>query len=109
MLSASAALDTIASAVTPAQAGAQLLFIATPPLGSSEFFHVIMAKPYDAVIFDLDGTLMDTAGEIATALERTFRELGFPTIPKHVVETLIGRGVPMLIERALLKVGATHE
>ena len=68
-----------------------------------------MAKPYDAVIFDLDGTLMDTAGEIATALERTFRELGFPTIPKHVVETLIGRGVPMLIERALLKVGATHE
>ena len=68
-----------------------------------------MAKTFEAVIFDLDGTLMDTAGEIAIALERTFNELGFATLPKPVVETLIGRGVPMLIERALVKVGATHE
>ncbi|HYC38514.1 MAG TPA: phosphoglycolate phosphatase [Usitatibacter sp.] len=67
-----------------------------------------MAKTFTAVIFDLDGTLMDTSGEIATALERTFVELQLPVVPKAVVETLIGRGVPMLIERALAKVGASH-
>ena len=59
-----------------------------------------------AVIFDLDGTLMDTAGEIATALERTFGEMGLPALSKASVEALIGRGIPSLVERALVQVGA---
>jgi phosphoglycolate phosphatase len=67
----------------------------------------IIANSLRAVIFDLDGTLMDTAGEIATALERTFGELGLPALPKKSVEALIGRGVPSLVERALAQVGAT--
>src|SRR5687768_5044333 len=37
MLSASAALDTIASAVTPAKAGAQFLFIDLSPLGFHDY------------------------------------------------------------------------
>ncbi len=66
-----------------------------------------MANSIRAVIFDLDGTLMDTAGEIATALERTFGELGLPALTKKAVEALIGRGVPSLVERALAQAGAT--
>lgn len=65
-----------------------------------------MANSFRAVIFDLDGTLMDTAGEIATALERTFGELGLQALSKKSVEALIGRGVPSLVERALAQAGA---
>lgn len=66
----------------------------------------IISKSIEAVIFDLDGTLIDTAAEISLALERTFGELGLPTVPAKKVETLIGRGVPSLVERALAHVGA---
>jgi phosphoglycolate phosphatase len=68
---------------------------------------VIITKSIRAVIFDLDGTLIDTAGEIATALERTFAELGLATLPKKAVEALIGRGVPSMVERALAQVNGT--
>jgi phosphoglycolate phosphatase len=54
-----------------------------------------------AVIFDLDGTLVDSAGEIAVALNRTLAELERAPIPKKDVEALIGRGVRVLVERAL--------
>lgn len=66
----------------------------------------IIPKSLRAVIFDLDGTLVDSAGEIAVALERTFRERGLPPLAKEKVETLIGRGVVVLVERALADVGA---
>jgi phosphoglycolate phosphatase len=59
-----------------------------------------------AVIFDLDGTLVDTASEIAVALNRTFAELGLRALPGKGVENLIGRGVRSMVERALAQVGA---
>lgn len=68
-----------------------------------------MSNSIQAVIFDLDGTLIDTAGEIATALELTFSELGLAKVPRHVVETLIGKGVVSLVERALVFVATTHQ
>ena len=64
------------------------------------------AKPIRAVIFDLDGTLVDSAGEIAAALDAALFELGLPSIAKEKVETLIGRGVRVLVERALEHLGA---
>jgi phosphoglycolate phosphatase len=57
-----------------------------------------------AVILDLDGTLVDTAGEIAAALNRTLEELGLAGLPPKSVEALIGRGVRSLVERALQQV-----
>jgi len=54
-----------------------------------------------AVIFDLDGTLVDSAGEIALALARTFESLGLRPIAEVDVARMIGRGVRVLIERAL--------
>ena len=64
------------------------------------------ACPIRAVIFDLDGTLIDTAGEIALALERTFVELGIPALPQPAVVDLIGRGIQSLVRRALQQSGA---
>jgi phosphoglycolate phosphatase len=62
---------------------------------------MIIANPVRAVIFDLDGTLMDTACEIDAALARTFLELGVPRLATPDVVALIGRGVRSLVERAL--------
>ena len=53
------------------------------------------------VILDLDGTLIDTAGEIAAALNRTLEEVGLASLEQSAVEALIGRGVRSLVERAL--------
>ena len=57
--------------------------------------------PIRAVLFDLDGTLADTAGEIGLALEHTFSDLGLAPLPDAEVRELIGRGVASLVERAL--------
>jgi len=63
--------------------------------------------PIRAVLFDLDGTLADTAGEIARALDRVLDGLGLPRLPEDRVRELIGRGVPSLVERALTGLGAS--
>jgi phosphoglycolate phosphatase len=53
-----------------------------------------------AVLFDLDGTLLDTAADIALALNRAIGDFGWPPIPESVVRGMIGRGAPILIQRA---------
>jgi phosphoglycolate phosphatase len=63
-------------------------------------------NPVCAVIFDLDGTLIDTASEIALALNRTFEEFQLSPMPKKAVANLIGRGVHSMVERALQQVAA---
>ena len=63
-------------------------------------------RPLEAVLFDLDGTLIDTAGEIEAALGSTLDEIGVPRLASHEVVALIGRGMHSMIERALEKQGA---
>ncbi|HET9652780.1 MAG TPA: phosphoglycolate phosphatase [Usitatibacter sp.] len=62
-----------------------------------------------AVIFDLDGTLVDSAAEIAAALNAALFELQLPAVPREKVEAMIGRGVRVLVERALAHLGASHD
>jgi phosphoglycolate phosphatase len=56
-----------------------------------------------AVLFDLDGTLLDTAADITSALNRALAEQGRGAFTAAQVRELIGRGVPSLIERALAR------
>ena len=56
--------------------------------------------PLDAVLFDLDGTLLDTAADITLALNRTLAEYGWRPETESVVRRMIGQGSPMLIQRA---------
>ena len=60
-----------------------------------------------AVILDLDGTLLDTAGEITDAMDRTLDELGFKRVPAREIRAMIGRGIPTLVERVIRRTGAT--
>jgi phosphoglycolate phosphatase len=62
------------------------------------------ASPVRAVLFDLDGTLLDTVADITAALNSALAEQLPVALPESEVRTLIGRGVPSLIERALARV-----
>ncbi len=58
-----------------------------------------------AVLFDLDGTLLDTAADIALALNRTMAEYGCKPLAEDEVRRMIGRGPLILIERAAASQG----
>src|SRR6185436_17967411 len=53
------------------------------------------------VLFDLDGTLVDSAPDIAAALNAALAELGQPTHPLPVVTGYVGDGAAKLVERAV--------
>jgi phosphoglycolate phosphatase len=52
------------------------------------------------VLFDLDGTLVDSAPDIAGALNAALAELGQPVQPLPVVKSYVGDGAAKLVERA---------
>lgn len=66
-------------------------------------------QPLRAVLFDLDGTLLDTAGDISLALRRAMAEHGWPAVPEADVRRMIGRGAPTLVTRAATSQGRTLE
>lgn len=53
-----------------------------------------------AVIFDLDGTLVDSLADIAHNMNRALSELGLPTHPEAAYRHFVGDGVRQLVERA---------
>jgi phosphoglycolate phosphatase len=57
--------------------------------------------PFRAIIFDLDGTLLDTLDDIANAANRVLAVRGFPTHPNPNYRAFIGEGVVKLMLRAL--------
>ena len=54
-----------------------------------------------AVIFDLDGTLLDTLDDIADSVNRVLRAQGFPTHKREAFRFFVGDGSLTLIKRAL--------
>jgi phosphoglycolate phosphatase len=59
-----------------------------------------------AVIFDLDGTLADTAPDLAASLNQALMEHDLPPHPLQAVRLMIGGGLAKLAERALAAHGA---
>lgn len=55
-----------------------------------------------AVIFDLDGTLVDSAPDLASAANVLLGEKGLAALPLQTIAGFIGNGIPKLVERALL-------
>lgn len=55
---------------------------------------------YELVIFDLDGTLLDTLDDLAAAANHALSCRGFPTHGRDDVRRFIGNGVAKLIRRA---------
>jgi phosphoglycolate phosphatase len=59
----------------------------------------------DAVVFDLDGTLVDTGADIAAAVNRTLADDGREPRPQAEIEGLTGLGAEVLIERVYAAAG----
>lgn len=55
----------------------------------------------DAVVFDLDGTLIDTAPDLHAHLVEVLHELGRPALPLAEVRPMIGDGARVLLQRGL--------
>src|SRR5690242_19156177 len=68
-----------------------------------------MAAPRSNLIFDLDGTLIDSAPDLATALNALLAELDCPPLALEQVRRLVGDGAPTLVARALQTAGASFE
>jgi phosphoglycolate phosphatase len=58
-----------------------------------------MPKP--AFIFDLDGTLVDSRHDLATAVNLMRRDLGLSGLPLETVVSFVGDGIRRLVERSL--------
>jgi phosphoglycolate phosphatase len=62
-----------------------------------------------AIVFDLDGTLVDSAPEIASALNAAMAEIGQPPFPLTDVQSFIGGGAKVALQRALAARGSQIE
>ncbi len=59
----------------------------------------------DLIIFDLDGTLIDSKKDIAFSVNETFRKMGINQLPEETIYGYVGNGVRPLIDRTLTAAG----
>jgi phosphoglycolate phosphatase len=53
------------------------------------------------VIFDLDGTLIDSRLDLVHSVNAALRHIGRPELPEDIIASYVGDGAPILIQRAL--------
>jgi phosphoglycolate phosphatase len=64
---------------------------------------------FDIVVFDLDGTLADTAPDLAAALNHALIRLDRPPVPVESVRHLVGHGARALLRKGLAATGTVSE
>lgn len=62
-----------------------------------------------ALIFDLDGTLIDSQQDLILAVNAMLQEVGRPGLPERIISGYIGHGAPRLVGRALGEGASTEE
>lgn len=60
----------------------------------------------DVIVFDLDGTLIDSKLDIANSLNWTLEKMGYPALPMKTIEGFVGNGIGPLISRTVQEAGA---
>lgn len=58
-----------------------------------------LERPYDLLIFDWDGTLMDSVGQIVSAMQRAIQDIGLPERSPEQLRDLIGLGLNDTVNR----------
>ena len=67
--------------------------------------HSKTIRPVRAVLFDLDGTLLDSIPDLSEACHRMMVELGRPPHAIDVIRTFVGKGMLNLVRRCLVESG----
>jgi len=57
------------------------------------------------IVFDLDGTLIDSARDLAESIGELLESYGAAPLPLSEVVTMVGEGAPMLVRRAMARAG----
>ncbi|AKQ42500.1 phosphoglycolate phosphatase [Aurantiacibacter atlanticus] len=65
--------------------------------------------PFDIVLFDLDGTLVDSARDLAPAVNHALTIAGRRAVPESMTRTFIGGGAKLMLQRALEATGGMVE
>jgi phosphoglycolate phosphatase len=65
-------------------------------------------KKISLLVFDLDGTLVDSKNDITNAVNWTLAAYGLPTLAPTLVSEFVGTGVRPLLERELVKGGVSQ-
>ena len=68
-----------------------------------------MERRVRAVVFDLDGTLIDSAPDIHAAVNKMLTAEGYDTLDLPTVKSFIGNGLPKLVERVMKTLGLSME
>ena len=61
------------------------------------------------IVFDLDGTLVDTAPDLTNALNDVLTRRGYDPVPRAAIRAAVGRGALAMIEEALRMAGAQDD
>ncbi len=61
------------------------------------------------VVFDLDGTLVDSLADIAAAANRMLHDQGIVALPDDTIRGFVGNGLPKLVERVMVHCGLDLE
>ncbi|MGE4410585.1 MAG: phosphoglycolate phosphatase [Sphingobium sp.] len=60
---------------------------------------------FDIIGFDLDGTLLETSGDLAAALNHAIATIDLPPFPVEEIRHFVGRGARIMLQRALKTAG----
>ena len=61
---------------------------------------------YQAVLFDMDGTVLDTLDDLASAINAAMRQFGYAELTREQVRRYVGNGSRVLVERAAPEAGS---
>ena len=60
-----------------------------------------MTRTIDTIIFDLDGTLLNTLTDLANSVNYAMERQGFPVHSEEAVRQMVGNGIYVLMEQAV--------
>ena len=65
------------------------------------FRRTTVIMPYKAILFDLDGTLLDTLADLADSTNAALAAMGLPQHPVQAYKLFVGDGIESLVRRAM--------